>query len=124
MARVWRLRPRGEFERIRQNGRAWPHRFFVLIALPHTDRPEMPPRIGVAAGKKLGGAVMRNRIKRKLREAVRQVYPNLPGGVDVILIARAPIAEASVAQIAAALIETLQRAKIWHSAAPTREDES
>lgn len=116
MTRVWRLRPRGEFERIRQNGRSWPHRFLVLIVLPQPDRPEAPPRIGIAAGKKLGNAVTRNRFKRKLREAVRQVYPNIPNGVDVILIARAPVAEASVAQLAVALTETLQRANAWRSA--------
>ena len=113
MARVQRLRPRGEFERIRQNGRSWPHRFFVLIVLLHPDRPEALPRIGVAAGKKLGNAVMRNRFKRKLREAARRVYPNIYNGVEMILIARAPIAEASVAQIATALTETLQRAGAW-----------
>jgi ribonuclease P protein component len=121
MVRVWRLRPRGEFERIRRNGRSWPHRFFVLIVVPRTDQLEAPPRIGVAAGKKLGSAVARNRFKRKLREAVRQVYPSIQSGVDMVLIARAPIAEASVAQIAAALTETLQWAKIWHGAAPAEE---
>src|SRR5512136_1651717 len=42
MARVGRLRPHGEFERVRQNGRSWPHRFFVLIALARTDRLERP----------------------------------------------------------------------------------
>jgi ribonuclease P protein component len=115
------LRPRGEFERIRQNGRSWPHRFFVLIVMPRTDQREAPPRIAVAAGKKLGNAVARNRFKRKLREAVRQVYPGIHPGVDLILIARAPIAEASVAQIAAALTETLQRANIWHGTAPDEE---
>jgi len=124
MTRVWRLRPRGEFERIRQNGRSWPHRFFVLIVLPQPDRRAAPPRIGVAAGKKLGGAVTRNRYKRKLRAAVQQVYFGIPGGVDVILIARAPIAEASVAEIATALMETLQQAKAWRDVTATKEDES
>ncbi len=121
MARVRRLRPRGEFERVRQNGRSWPHRFFVLIVLAHTDPPDSPSRVGVAAGKKLGGAVLRNRFKRKLREAVRQVYPNIQSGVDMILIARAPMAEATAAQILAALIETLQRARVWRSTTPIEE---
>jgi ribonuclease P protein component len=122
MTRVWRLRPRGEFERIRQTGRSWPHRFFILIVLPQPDRSAVPPRIGIAAGKKLGGAVTRNRYKRVLREAVRQVYLNIPGGVDVIFIARAPIAEASVAQLAAAIDETLRRAKVWRADALQAEE--
>jgi ribonuclease P protein component len=121
MTRVWRLRPRGEFERIRQNGRSWPQRFLVVIVLPQPDRPGAPPRIGVAAGKKLGNAVTRNRCKRKLREAVRQVYMNIPGGVDVILIARAPSVEASVAQLTVSLTETLQRARIWRSTTSAEE---
>jgi ribonuclease P protein component len=93
----------------------------VLIVLPRADRPEAPPRIGVAAGKRLGSAVARNRFKRSLREAVRQVYPNIQSGVDVILIARAPIIDATVAQLTAALTETLQRARIWHGTAPAEE---
>ncbi len=121
MARVRRLRPRGEFERVRQNGRSWPHRFFVLIVLARTDPLDAPSRVGVAAGKKLGGAVTRNRFKRKLREAVRLVYPNIQSGIDLILIARAPMAEATAAQILAALIETLQRARVWRSTTPIEE---
>jgi ribonuclease P protein component len=122
MTRVWRLRPRGEFERIRQNGRSWPHRFFIIIVLPQPDRSATPPRIGIAAGKKLGGAVTRNRYKRLLRAAARQVYLNIPNGVDVILIARAPLAEASLAQLVTALTEMLQRAKVWRAGAPLAEE--
>ena len=112
-SRVWRLRPGGEFERVRQTGRSWPHRLLIVIVQPRADKPAAPTRFAVAAGKRLGGAVVRNRIKRRLREAIRQVYPRLVSGYDVIVIARAPMIEAEVVQIAAALSEVLRRAKLW-----------
>jgi ribonuclease P protein component len=111
--RVWRLRPGGEFERVRQTGRSWPHRLLIVIARPRADEPAAPTRVAIAAGKRLGKAVVRNRLKRRLREAMRQVYPQLAMGYDVIVIARAPMIEAEVVQIAAALGEVLRRAKIW-----------
>ncbi len=115
MARLWRLRPRGEFERVRQNGRAWSHRFFILIVQPCVDEPARPARVGVAAGKRLGQAVFRNRIKRKIRAAVQQVYLNIADNTDLIVIARAPIADASVSEITAAFAEQLQRAQVWRA---------
>ena len=113
MTRVWRLRPRGEFERVRQQGKSWPHRYFVLIVQARTNGSDDPPRIGVVAGRRLGAAVLRNRIKRQIRAAVLQIYPGLTNGVDLIIIARAPIAAAGVANIASALKETLQQAQAW-----------
>ncbi len=44
-----------------------------------------PPRVGVVAGKRVGGAVARNRAKRRLRAALRDANP--PGGMDYIVIA-------------------------------------
>jgi ribonuclease P protein component len=49
--------------------------------LPH-------PRVGLSVGKKVGGAVVRNRVKRLLREAFRLSRAELPAGVDLILIPR------------------------------------
>jgi ribonuclease P protein component len=115
MARVWRLRPGGEFGRVRQNGRAWPHRFFILIVQARADQLAAPPRIGIAAGKRLGTAVLRNRLKRRLREAVRQVYPNLINGIDIVIIARAPLEQAAVVEVAASLAKAFQQAGVWHS---------
>ena len=112
-ARVWRLRPGGEFERVRQTGRSWPHRLLIVIVQPRADEPAARSRVAIAAGKRLGKAVVRNRIKRRLREAIRQVYPQLASGYDLIVIARAPIIEAEVAQVTAALSEVLRRARIW-----------
>ena len=120
MARVWRLRPGGEFGRVRQNGRAWPHRCFILIVQSRADQFDAPARIGFAAGKRLGDAVLRNRLKRRLREGVRQVYPNLINGIDVVIIARVPLEQVTVAEVVVALTKTFQQAGVWHSQSEER----
>lgn len=115
--RIWRLRPRGEFERVRQHGRSTSHRLLVIIVQARAAEPEAPPRIGVAAGKRLGNAVIRNRIRRRTRAAVQQIYPRLAPGWDIIIISRAPAVEASVQDITTALQDVFSRAGVWRGPA-------
>lgn len=67
-------------------------------------------RVCFVAGRRLGGAVARNHLKRLMREAVRRAG-GLPAAHDVVLIARAGLADARPAEIDAALRSVLERAK-------------
>ncbi|WP_167755777.1 ribonuclease P protein component [Vitreimonas flagellata] len=83
---IERLRKRAEFLFVRQGARAG--RGCVLIEA-RLRLENGPIRVGFTASKKVGNAVARNRAKRRLREAARQLLPQhgLPG-VDYVLVAR------------------------------------
>lgn len=81
-------------------------------------------RFAFAVGKKVGKAVVRNRIKRRLRAAIATLRP--PGGWDVVVIARAPAAETDYHGLVQAIAGLLTRARVLpaegpRGAAPARE---
>ena len=68
-------------------------RFLVLYRFDREGENEGEARLGIAVPKKIGGAVARNRIKRRLREVWRELLPQVPGGADYVLLVRPPLAE-------------------------------
>lgn len=66
----------------------------MLYWFPRDDT-EGEPRLGLAVPRKTGGAVVRNRIKRQLREIWRSQLPHVERGHDYVLIARPGLPEAS-----------------------------
>jgi ribonuclease P protein component len=74
--------------------------FFALRDAGAAQRSETAgPRIGLTVPKALGGAVTRNRIKRRLREAVREALPLLSAPVDVVLHPKRSVLETEFALI-------------------------
>jgi ribonuclease P protein component len=107
---VMRLRTRSEFDRVRREGHAWPHRLVVLVACPNDLTMT---RVGLVVGKKIGGAVVRNRARRLMREAVRLRVERIASGWDLVLIARAPIVPVKMQTVADALEVLLRQARLW-----------
>lgn len=70
-----------------------------------------PARVGIAVRRQLGGAVQRNRVKRRLREASARAYHALPQGMDVVIVPRTPAVGASFEELVASLTELFTRAR-------------
>ena len=112
MKRHLRLRERERFRQVRKEGRSWAHPILVLCALPN-DLPYS--RFGFTASRRVGKATVRNRARRRMREAIRVRVDRIPSGWDTVFIARAPIVEAAFAEIEAASESLLRRAGLWQS---------
>jgi ribonuclease P protein component len=93
-ARRQRLSRSAEFDRVYREGRSHASRFLVLYAFPREDSAE-DARLGVSVGRKVGGAVERNRVKRLLREAFWSFAETLPDGHDFVVVARPDVGELS-----------------------------
>ncbi len=107
MNRSFSLRRGGEFQAVWEGGKSWSH---PLIILRGRANGMDKSRFGFVAGKKVGGAVRRNRTKRLLREAVRKRLPKIIKGWDLILIARPQAQGAEFKMIDAGVEQLLRRA--------------
>lgn len=107
MHRQLRLRRRADFDAVFQKGRAWHNELLVLRSLVNGLEHN---RYGFVTGKRLGGAVVRNRLRRRLRESIR-ILATKPGW-DVVVSAKMPAAGASFQELNRAVIELLTRAGI------------
>ncbi len=67
-------------------------------------------KLGIAVGRRVGNAVVRNRLKRRIREWFRAARADLPAGSDTVVIARPPARELSGREVAAALDRLVARA--------------
>jgi ribonuclease P protein component len=81
-----RLRRRAEFVTVQQDGMKLHGRHLLAMARKRSD-PELVGRLGITVTKKVGNAVVRNRIKRLVREWMR-LHGWIPAGWDIVVVAK------------------------------------
>ena len=86
IAKEMRLRRRADFVAVQSNGMKLHGRHVLALARKRSE-PLLPGRLGLTVTKKVGNAVVRNRIKRMLREWMR-LQGWVPMGWDVVLVAK------------------------------------
>jgi len=111
LRRAARLRSRGEFDRVQRGGRRVSMRLLTLIGRPNALDHD---RLGIIASRRVGGAVGRNRAKRRLREVFRrqQPAPRAPRngqGLDLVAIARSELIDASYTAVEADFCAALRK---------------
>ncbi len=113
IARRFRLHKDGDVRRVRARGRASAHKALVARILPNELHPPQN-RYTVIAGKKVGKAVQRNRLKRLTREALRCYHPWVLPGHDIVLVCRSTVDEMPTLEHAQrSLHRILTRAELW-----------
>jgi ribonuclease P protein component len=97
MHRRHRLSRSQDFDAVYRHGRSVATRYLVLYSFPREGGGD-GPRLGLAVSRQVGGAVQRNRLKRRLREAFAELSDRLPADHDYVLIARPGLAETAEAR--------------------------
>jgi ribonuclease P protein component len=94
------LRSQRDFATLQGGGRSRAHPLIIV----RCRRNELDHhRFGISTGRKVGGAVVRNRVRRRIREALRRMDRSPGVGWDILVVARPASAEASYPELKAAL---------------------
>ena len=107
---VRRLKLDREFERVRKGGRAVRGGVLMLSLLPVDGEKRF--RVGLITSRRVGGAVARNRVRRRLREIVRRNQQALKGGIWFVVIAGRSAAQTRSAALEAEWLRLARRAGI------------
>lgn len=105
-----RLKSNDEFQKVFKQGKSFANRQLVLYYLPKLGQSNF--RVGLSVSKKIGNAVVRNKVKRYLRQAIHELESKINQEYDLVIIARQPVKEMNFHQIKKSLTHVLLNSKI------------
>lgn len=125
LTRQRRLTRKSEFDAVFREGRKVVRPSIVVYVRrrPPGDGAEAESRLGLAVSRQVGKAVVRNRVKRRLREIFRHARPAFPVVMDVVVVARPTAAQAPFAQLQGEFARAVEKALVPRGEPGTREAE-
>lgn len=110
LSRKYRLKKKSDIQQLFNSGKSVANSYLIMY---HRKRETVgEPRIAFAVSKKIGKAVVRNLIKRRLREGVRPYLNQLVKDCDIIFVARAKIKGISQADVEKNIVCLLKKANL------------
>ncbi len=110
MKKDYRIKKNNDFQAVFKKGRSTANRQFIVYVLKKENQPSF--RIGLSVSKKIGNAVVRNRIKRYIRQSFFEMKEGLSDGNDYVIIARKPAADMDFFEVKKSLAHVLKLAKV------------
>lgn len=109
LGREFRITASRDYNNIYKNGKKIPGRFIILYVMNNQLERN---RYGIVTSSKVGKAVVRNRVKRRLRDLVRRMDPALKPGHDLVLVVRHHAGSAEYEQLAKDLSIVIRKAQL------------
>ena len=109
LKRINRLKKRYQFNYVYKSGEHFSGEHMVLYVVSSKTKNI---KVGLAVTKKIGHAVVRNRVRRKLREIIKKQVPTLKQNYNIIVVARENISEASFDKLSTEFLKLLKKANL------------
>lgn len=105
-ARRTRLSDSSDFERVYRQGAAYRGKLFSVHAFPNEFGA---PRLGLSVSRRVGNAVTRNTVRRRLREVFYSTLPEIAGDLDLVVSARPAAAGATFEELSEEFVRSLRK---------------
>lgn len=109
MKRIYTLKRKKEFRYTYRAGKSISNKYFGML---YAKSRGSIPHIGFTVSKKIGNAVVRNRVKRRMREALTPLIPDIRRGCNIVFIARHGSIDAAFLPLREAMRDALQKANL------------
>lgn len=110
MKNTFALKKNQDFKLVYGKGKSHVNRLLVVYFLPNGSNHNV---LGLSVSKKVGNSVVRNKVKRRIRESYRLNEETIASGYDIVIIARVRAKDSDFHSVNRALIHLLKKSKLW-----------